>query len=395
MRPDNWTAAGKFCSLLAIMSDDPAKLILGDTAISAIEQSPGKRGLFRRKNRSVPSKTHCENCGAALSGHWCSQCGQAAVDYHRSFRYVIFDALENFISWDSKIFVTFGWLVVKPWRLTNEFIGGRRVRYLHPLRLYLIASVLFFFAVNYWTKSIHLHPKNFSPKERAEVQTQLQDQLKDSTLPAPARVAIEQALRATNASPSQSPGQTEPITSPRPEQSASPKEDDYGPLLKMDSDRPSSGLGKWLEAKAKEKIGEHGSKAELFLATLFQNLPYMMLCCIPLFALVLKLLYVRRKTFYIEHLIYALHIHSFAFVGVTAIVFATIGLHRAPIGARAGLIVAALWTAFGVQIFLSIRKVYRQGWFMSIFKFLFGGFVYLIVLFCALLITFLVTIALP
>jgi len=70
-------------------------------------------------------------------------------------------------------------------------------------------------------------------------------------------------------------------------------------------------------------------------------------------------------------------------------------LNLAHIGAFAGWIIAALWTTFGVVIFLSIRKVYRQGWFMSIFKFLFGGFVYLIVLFCALLITFFVTIALP
>ena len=48
-----------------------------------------------------------------------------------------------------------------------------------------------------------------------------------------------------------------------------------------------------------------------------------------------------------------------------------------------------------MQIFLSIRRVYRQGWFVSIFKFLFGGFVYLIVLVVALAVTFFVTIALP
>jgi hypothetical protein len=47
------------------------------------------------------------------------------------------------------------------------------------------------------------------------------------------------------------------------------------------------------------------------------------------------------------------------------------------------------------QIFLSIRFVYRQGWFFSIFKFLFGGFVYLIVLVVALAATFFVTLLLP
>jgi hypothetical protein len=77
------------------------------------------------------------------------------------------------------------------------------------------------------------------------------------------------------------------------------------------------------------------------------------------------------------------------------IVLATIGLNRVIPGSFAGWIIALLWIAFGMQIFLSIRRVYRQGWLMSVFKFLFGGFVYLIVLVLALAVTFFVTIALP
>jgi hypothetical protein len=121
----------------------------------------------------------------------------------------------------------------------------------------------------------------------------------------------------------------------------------------------------------------------------------MMLCCIPLFALVLKLLYVRRKVFYIDHLIYALHIHSFAYLATILIILATIGLNRVASGATTGWIIALLWITFAAQILLSIRRVYRQGWFISIFKFLFGGFVYLIVLVAALAATFFVTLALP
>jgi hypothetical protein len=77
------------------------------------------------------------------------------------------------------------------------------------------------------------------------------------------------------------------------------------------------------------------------------------------------------------------------------IVLATIGLDRAAPGPFAGWIIALLWIAFVVQIFLSIRRVYRQGRFTSIFKFLFGGVVYLIVLAVALAATFFITIALP
>jgi hypothetical protein len=76
-------------------------------------------------------------------------------------------------------------------------------------------------------------------------------------------------------------------------------------------------------------------------------------------------------------------------------VLATIGLNRAAPGPVTGWIIALMWIVFLVQIFLSIRRVYRQGWFISIFKFLFGGFVYLIVLVAAVATTFFVTLVMP
>ena len=57
-------------------------------------------------------------------------------------------------------------------------------------------------------------------------------------------------------------------------------------------------------------------------------------------------------------------------------VLATIGLNRFAPGPIAGWLIALLWIAFVTQILLSIRYVYRQGWFFSVFKFFFGGFVY-------------------
>ena len=114
------------------MADEPAKIILGDTAISAFERTPGQRRSRRAKDTG-PSLTHCENCGAELQGHWCAQCGQPAIEYRRSFRYVVADLLNEFLNWDSKFFSTIALLVLKPWRLTNEFLAGKRVRYVNPL----------------------------------------------------------------------------------------------------------------------------------------------------------------------------------------------------------------------------------------------------------------------
>src|SRR4029077_8312403 len=120
-----------------------------------------------------------------------------------------------------------------------------------------------------------------------------------------------------------------------------------------ENEKSSTPFERWLEARAKEKMGEHETKMGLFITTLFSNLPYMMLCCIPLFALVLKLLYIRRRIFYSDHLIYALHIHSFLYTGVMLIVLITMGLNRVIPGTFADWVITLLWITFVIQIFLS------------------------------------------
>ena len=377
------------------MPDELEKFVMGDTAISAIEQaSSSRRRFFGRRKIQRPAITHCENCGAQLQGHWCAKCGQPAIDYRRSFRHVIADLLNEFLNWDSKFFATIVLLLVRPWKLTNEFLAGHRVRYVHPLRLYLLASILFFFAVNYGARGLRFEPGNLSPKERAE----LEADLKKEDLPPAAREKLDALLRESPASPTPSPQTTAPSPSPAPKTDKQKQE--FGkigerPFVVFDQAKSTTPFESWIEARAKEKMGEHGTKMGLFISTLFSNLPYMMLCCIPLFALVLKILYVRRHIFYIDHLIYALHIHTFAYTGIMLIVLATIGLNRVIPGPIAGWAIALFWIAFLVQIFLSIRRVYRQGWFISTFKFLFGGFVYLMVLVLALAATFFLTVALP
>src|SRR5437588_3047298 len=371
------------------MSDEPAKIILGDTAISAVERGARRRWFGRGKDREALPFTHCENCGAELIGPHCAQCGQAAIDYRRSFRHVIIDVLDSFLNWDSKFFATLGLLIIKPWKLTNEFLAGKRVRYLHPLRLYLLASILFFFAVNYSVKGLRLQPGKIAEKHRAEVayainqgRDEIEKELDKENLTPDARRKAEDALNSlSKPSPSASVAPSpslpaSPASSPAATISPSEtKQRKYGavgdrPFLVFDeNEKSSTPFERWLETRAKEKMGEHGTKMGLFITTLFSNLPYMMLCCIPLFAFVLKVLYVRRRIFYIDHLIYALHIHTFFYAGIMLIVLATMGLNRIAPPALAGWVIALLWIAFVFQIFLSIRFVYRQGWFFCSLKF--------------------------
>jgi hypothetical protein len=346
-----------------------------------------------------------------LSGPYCGQCGQPAIDYRRSFGQVLVDVLNEFLNWDSKFFATIALLIVKPWRLTNEFVAGHRVRYVHPLRLYLLASILFFFAVNFGARGIRFDPTKFPDEKRAEVAAAIADkrgeieaELSKENLTPEQRQKVQQALDYLTKPSATTTPTPEETPSPTPAPSASPTAESgqqtYGPVgdrpfVVFDNAKSTTPFERWIEGRAKEKMGEHGTKMGLFISTLFSNLPYMMLCCIPLFALVLKVLYIRRRLFYIDHLIYALHIHTFFYAGIMLSVLATIGLNHFAPGAITGWLIAPLWITFVTQIFLSIRYVYRQGWFFSIFKFLFGGFVYLIVLLTALAITFFATLVLP
>src|SRR5437763_2418008 len=195
------------------MPDELEKFVLSDTAISAIEQaSSGRRRFFGRRKIQRPAITHCENCGAQLRGHWCAKCGQPAIDYRRSFRHVIADLLNEFLNWDSKFFATIALLVVRPWKLTNQFLAGHRVRYVHPLRLYLLASILFFFAVNYGAKGLHLEPGKLGPKDRVE----LEADLKKGDLPPAAREELEALLREPQAQASPALVSPSPPTAPSP-----------------------------------------------------------------------------------------------------------------------------------------------------------------------------------
>lgn len=413
------------------MSDEVSKIILGETAITSIERSsPSRRRFFGRRKKDRPQLSHCENCGTQLSGHYCSQCGQAAIDYRRSIWHVLVDVLNEFLNWDSKFFASIALLIAKPWRLTNEFLAGQRVRHVHPLRLYLLASIAFFFAATYWIKSMHFEPFNLSPKERTEIRHELdrenvapeirekieqalggqpisakkravlEEQLKNEAIPEEARDRIRDRLEHGDLPPDARTKLEEAMKDLPPDarttiEKSLTKTENKPVIFDSDDKDKHNGPGKWFERRAREKFGEHGTNIQLFVVTLVSNLPYMVLCCIPLFAFVLKILYLRKRIFYIDHLIYALHIHSFAYLAIMLIVGATLALNHFIPGAFAGWIIGLLWTIFAVQIFLSIRRVYRQGWFFSVFKFFLGGMVYLVVLLVALTTTFLITLASP
>ena len=92
---------------------------------------------------------NCRNCGAALGGRYCSNCGQAADVHVLSTRELVHEVLEGLTHSDSRLWSTLLCLWFKPGKLTLEFVAGRRAAYLPPFRLYLILSVAFFLLASF------------------------------------------------------------------------------------------------------------------------------------------------------------------------------------------------------------------------------------------------------
>ena len=88
----------------------------------------------------------CPNCSTPLSRRYCPQCGQKIGDINPTIHDLLHDVVHEFLHVDSKIFGTVKLLLLKPGFLTREYFEGRRVRYVSPIRLYLVFSVIYFAA---------------------------------------------------------------------------------------------------------------------------------------------------------------------------------------------------------------------------------------------------------
>ena len=115
------------------------------------------------------------NCGDELKGMYCSKCGQYALDINQGFFSYIKQFLENTYQFDGKIMQTVKHLAINPGFLTTEFTKGKINSYVHPMKLYMFMSVLFFsfvfgfFADNSINSSLIAIEDSSSKTENADV----------------------------------------------------------------------------------------------------------------------------------------------------------------------------------------------------------------------------------
>ncbi len=100
--------------------------------------------LKRIRQKKTPKYSCCKNCGTPLEGMYCYRCGQYALDVEQPFWKYVRQYFENVYQFDTKIWRTLWYLFTRPGFLTTEFNAGKINSYVHPFRLYMCISVVFF-----------------------------------------------------------------------------------------------------------------------------------------------------------------------------------------------------------------------------------------------------------
>src|ERR1700744_2185987 len=86
----------------------------------------------------------CLNCGTILEGHYCHNCGQENLQIKEGFGHMMNHAISDYFHFDHQFFHTLKPLLFKPGFLTNEYMAGRRAQYLHPVKMYIFISLVYF-----------------------------------------------------------------------------------------------------------------------------------------------------------------------------------------------------------------------------------------------------------
>lgn len=267
----------------------------------------------------------CLNCGAPLRGQYCSICGQRGRTRLISVWELLRDAVGDLFELDSRLWRTIIPLVLRPGRLTHEYLRGRRVRFMPPFRSYLVLSLVFFLVAFFDSQKLAILYE--AEEETADGQTRSPEEIRQESCD----------LSGYN----------------------------------------TEGMPEWLSRRLTrerlelmcERVSAGGSRA--FVDRLLDNVPPSLFLLLPLMALILKILYPLSRRYYVEHLLFVIHFHAFLFLILTLeILFSRLTMLLELPGMVNNL--AAFGVALYIPLYLykSMRRVYEQGRLPTILKFL-------------------------
>lgn len=368
----------------------------------------------------------CGNCHESVEGRFCANCGQEDRTYLLSLTELIGDFFGELTNLDSRFFRSMKPLLFRPGWLTLEYMRGRRQHYFPPIRMYIIISLLFFFVTALLANS-GLQNTQFNGDDIVTFDTDgdenrdagrqrairdIEEQLE--TAEGVERQALQVALRSLRAREPETgmtPGEAEgagtdtPADTPTSEtespaasdndaepaadetsdtatgDSAEPEEYEWTfPSIEMeDGKATASGWGsREIDARMARGMETIKKNPHAFVKTMIDNIPSMMLIFLPLIALILKVLYVFSRRYYVEHLMFSLHFHSAVFLLLLLwILFLELAEVWTALTVLRPWLTAAVWIYIPVYLYKSMRRVYGQGHWMTSFKFFLLFFSYI------------------
>lgn len=322
----------------------------------------------------------CLNCGTIVQGRYCQQCGQENILPHQNFWSLTKHFIYDILHFDGKFFETLRHLVFRPGYVAGQYVKGKRLSYLDPIRMYLFTSAIFFlvfFAINEIEFKIDnnagdirlTRPQRFEYASTVNQQSNgRQDSLSlkklnfllDTSYVIDLEVDSSRTVTDTTF-PVIYKGRTYLMVARK---TAPQNQDFYG---KSWIDRKMN--EKWQAYKAK-----YGDDEKLFMTELLDvfmhRLPYVLFLSLPFFALILKLLYVRRKAFfYSDHAIFTLYHYIFSFI-LLLIYFLVAALQDWTGFGIFSVIAVLLLLSGGIHLFMGMKRFYGQSKFKTLGKFI-------------------------
>jgi len=312
--------------------------------------------------RGAETVTECPNCGSTNLERFCANCGQDNRVSVVAFGRMLHDFFGDLFNFDSRLFNSLWPLLARPGLLTKEYLAGRRARFIPPVRMYLFMSLFFFGMVALAVSSGQL---DFDGAAESEAAAEPADERGTELLPpTPADPEAERGTKVAD-------GDGFGIRIQDEDSDVQFTDADSG-WLKDAEDRATHNV---------RKLREDREYRRLFIERGVGNLPVMMFLLLPFVALLLKLLYLRSGRYYVEHLIYSLHLHSQVFLVLGSLLAWILTLElfdrRASVP---GWGVAAFWGWFFLYPWFAMRRVYGQGRFKTTLKFLLLGLCYFVLL---------------
>lgn len=292
---------------------------------------------------------------------------------------------------DGKFFSTLRILLWRPGFLSAEYVRGRRASYLNPVRMYVFTSAVFFlifFSLSSTKSIIEIKDDPITRERRAKLVEELRTSLAKDSNDVNALKQLEllsdttRAIRISDLSPFRTNTGTRSVFG-----------GEYRSLAEYDSIQASMPKGSrdwWLKRLWNRKMLHMGDELtrderktwRTLGSTFLHTLPYLLFVSLPFFALILRLLYIRRKEFYYgDHAILTIHHYVFSFI-LLLMMFLFGRLKDLSGWLIWDFLTFAAFITGGVYLYKELRRFYGQGRGKTFVKFillnLLGGIVLLL-----------------